>query len=106
MNENIIHLDPPEVNLPNKRIGQTVGKETILQCKVSASPQESIIWTKNGSALPQSYKYFTELYDDGHHQKTLNLNIIDIEKEDFGSYTCEATNTLGRDSETMLLYGK
>ncbi|XP_045216150.2 opioid-binding protein/cell adhesion molecule homolog [Mercenaria mercenaria] len=97
-------LFPPEVDVPTKRIGQSIGKETILQCKVSASPQESIVWTKNGSALPQKYKYWTQLYDEGHHEKTLNLNIIDIDKDDFGYYTCEASNTLGRDSETMILY--
>lgn len=87
-------------------MGQAIGKETILQCKVSASPHESIVWKKNGSALPlHMYKYWTELYDEGHHEKTLHLNIIDIDQDDFGFYTCHASNNLGRDSETMFLYG-
>lgn len=101
-----IILVPPEVELPTKRMGQAIGKETILQCKVSASPHESIVWKKNGSALPlHMYKYWTELYDEGHHEKTLHLNIIDIDQDDFGFYTCHASNNLGRDSETMFLYG-
>lgn len=98
-------LFPPEVSLPTKSIGHSIGKETILQCKVSASPQESIFWTKNGSLIPlHMYKYWTELYDDGQREKTLNLNIIDIDRDDFGYYTCHASNYLGEDRETMLLY--
>ncbi|KAK3593822.1 hypothetical protein CHS0354_014369 [Potamilus streckersoni] len=99
-------LFSPEVTLLNSRIGQVIGKETMLECKVSASPHASIVWKKNGTEIPTSlYKFWTEIYDDDdNHQKTLTLTVIDIQKEDFGYYTCEASNSLGFDSETMLLY--
>lgn len=54
----------------------------------------------------QSHKYFRNLYEEEDHLKILSLNIINIEKEDFGNYTCHASNTLGDDSESILLYGK
>ena len=84
-----------------------MGHETVLECKVSASPHASIIWKRDGTDIPlHRYKLWTEIFDDGKHDKSLHLNIIDVEYEDFGNYTCHASNALGRDSETMLLYGK
>ncbi|KAL3866970.1 hypothetical protein ACJMK2_044213 [Sinanodonta woodiana] len=102
----VIVLYSPEVTLPNSRIGQVIGKETMMECKVSASPHASIVWKKNGTEIPSSrYRFWTEIFDeDDVRQKTLTLNVIDIQKEDFGYYTCEASNALGSDSETMLLY--
>ena len=94
----------PEVRITTKRLGQAIGKETLLECKVSASPHATIEWTRNGTKI-HSYRYRTELFNDGKHGKTLTLNIMDIEPEDFGHYTCHASNPLGRDSETMILYG-
>ena len=85
-----------------------MGRETILECTVAASPHASILWRKDGKDIPfHIYKYSTVIYDEeNRHEKTLALNIIDIEKSDFGRYTCEASNSLGYDKETMLLYGK
>lgn len=42
---------PPEVKLPNKRIGQDLGKETILECVVTANPQAMGIWRRNGDEI-------------------------------------------------------
>ncbi|XP_052796544.1 protein amalgam-like isoform X1 [Mya arenaria] len=96
---------PPEVRLTVRRLGQAIGRETLLECKVAASPHATIQWTHNGTTLPlHLFKYVTNLYNDGVHEKTLTLNIIDIQQEDFGQYTCHASNGLGQDSETMLLY--
>ncbi|KAH3730023.1 hypothetical protein DPMN_056001 [Dreissena polymorpha] len=97
---------PPEVSLTNKRLGQSVGRETLLECRVAASPHANIYWTRERQDLPlhKTNKYVTNVYNDGEHEKTLSLNIIDITKEDFGSYTCHASNRLGQDSETMFLY--
>ena len=101
-------LVPPEVRIPTPRLGQSVGRETILECKVAASPHGSIVWRKDGRNIPlHIYKYSTMVYDEeDRHEKTLALNIIDIDKSDFGRYTCEAENKLGSDKEHMLLYGK
>ncbi|GFO25906.1 opioid-binding protein/cell adhesion molecule [Plakobranchus ocellatus] len=42
---------PPEVEMPTKRLGQDIGKETILECKITANPQVRGIWTKNGKEI-------------------------------------------------------
>lgn len=43
---------------------------------------------------------YTEIYT-----KVLDLQIRNVKKEDYGNYTCIASNKLGEDKETMLLYG-
>ncbi|CAC5401270.1 HNT [Mytilus coruscus] len=95
---------PPEVHLLNKKISQRVGKETILSCIISASPQAVGIWYKGKTPVEQRWDIRTEIYEDDPHTLTLNLRIMSLEEKDFGHYTCEASNELGGDSETMFLY--
>ena len=38
---------PPEVTLPNRRIGQTVGRDTVLECVIMSSPQALYYWEKD-----------------------------------------------------------
>lgn len=54
----------------------------------------------------QSGKYRIEPYTEDDHSISLNLRIMFIDKEDYGLYTCEASNKLGRDNDTMVLHGE
>jgi hypothetical protein len=54
----------------------------------------------------QAGKYRVEMYEDSKDAYTLSLRIYSIDKHDFGTYTCEALNSLGQDAESMILYGK
>ena len=56
--------------------------------------------------IVNSLKHRVEIYYEGDHTITLSLRIRDLTEHDFGHYTCVASNLLGRDSETMILYGK
>lgn len=96
----------PEVQLRNKRIGQVKGRETILDCRITASPQGVTVWMRDGKELFNSEKYSIEVFNEGGHTITLSLRITQIVDSDFGDYTCLASNHLGRDKETMLLYEK
>ena len=88
-------------------MGQSVGKETILICTVYASPHGSVYWSTHGQEVSSTTsKYIPHIYEEGSHQMELSLNILNLDREDFGNYTCHASNTLGKDSESMLLYGK
>lgn len=97
---------PPEIRLPNKKIGQSRGKETILECIVQAYPIGVTEWKRNGKKIDQSWKYRSEVYEDDRITITLSLRIMDIGVEDYGIYTCEAENLLGGDAEEMQLYGE
>ncbi|XP_041369787.1 lachesin-like [Gigantopelta aegis] len=97
---------PPEIRLPNKRIGQVLKKETILDCIVTAYPQAVSVWKFKGRELSKSSKHNVEVFNEGDHKITLSLRIKDIGKEDYGLYTCVASNSMGRTSKRMELYGK
>lgn len=101
---------PPEVRLNNKRIGQFVDKETILDCEIVAYPHGQMYWTKDGVDIDMSRKdkYHVELYsgNEDSKRKTLSLRVKSIKPYDYGAYTCVAKNYLGHDRETMYLYGK
>lgn len=97
---------PPEVWLDNYRLGQTVGKETILECKVTAFPQAVSIWKFQEQDLFNSLKHRIDVYQDRGHMLTLSLRIPNVTQDDFGQYSCYASNGFGMDEETMTLYGK
>lgn len=40
------------------------------------------------------------------HSIMLSLRIMFIDKSDYGVYSCEASNKLGKDSDKMALFGK
>lgn len=95
----------PIVRLLNTRLGQILGKETILECSVTSHPRAKITWIKNGVQIPHSYKYRQELYPGKHPDAyTFTLQILYINKHDYGDYTCEAENRMGRERATMTLY--
>ncbi|KAK3610192.1 hypothetical protein CHS0354_038830 [Potamilus streckersoni] len=99
---------PPEIVLPTLRIGQYRGRETILDCEITAYPHGVMYWMKDGIVLNfvNEEKYRIELYsgNDDSERKTLSLRVNNITKGDYGEYTCFAKNYLGQDQESMILY--
>ncbi|RUS77940.1 hypothetical protein EGW08_014286 [Elysia chlorotica] len=95
----------PEIFLPNKRIGQKKGMETILECTVTAFPHAVSYWQKDGQKIITSRpKYRMDVYIEGDNRLTLSLRVFDINETDYGPYTCIAANKIGEDAETMFLY--
>lgn len=96
---------PPEVNLINLRQFQSLDKETILQCDVSASPFGVNIWRFGEREFDQQSgpNYRTDMYKEDHLKVTLSLRILNVGRGDFGNYTCEAQNKYGRSERTMIL---
>ncbi|KAL3867418.1 hypothetical protein ACJMK2_044620 [Sinanodonta woodiana] len=99
---------PPEITLPTQRIGQYRGRETILDCEITAYPHGVMYWMKDGIVLNfvNEEKYRIELYSgtDDSERKTLSLRVNNITRGDYGEYTCFAKNYLGQDQESMILY--
>lgn len=98
---------PPEVFLPVSRLGQHPGRETFLQCEVTAHPHGTMFWEREGRdlAADRTGKYNVEMFNtDFDQKKILSLRIREITETDFGRYTCVAENFVGDDKETMILY--
>lgn len=64
----LILIVPPEVNLINLRQFQSLDKETILQCDVSASPFGVNIWRFGEREFDQQSgpNYRTDMYKEDH----------------------------------------
>jgi len=97
----------PEIWLPNRRIGQWRQRETILECVITAFPQAVNYWQKDGRRLTgsASSKHRVEVYDETQHRLTLSLRVYVTDDDDFGEYTCVASNSLGTVEKVMILYG-
>jgi hypothetical protein len=98
---------PPEIILPNRRLGQSLGRETILECIISASQPVSYYWEKDGHkflTVPTD-RHRLEAFDDGDHELVLSLRISDLQRSDYGQYDCHASNRLGTVRKSMQLYG-
>jgi Immunoglobulin I-set domain len=95
----------PEISMPNRRLGQAKGRETILECIITAFPHAVNYWEKDGRRISSSAKHRIEAYDDGEHTIVLSLRIHDIDQSDYGEYKCVASNPLGQDQQVMYLYG-
>lgn len=94
----------PEVELYTYKMGQSQGKETILDCRITANPHGYIVWKRNGREITTTHKYGITVYEDDRYTKTLSLRIGNLNENDFGKYECFAQNEHGTDNEEMTLY--
>jgi len=96
---------PPEVTLPNRRMGQTLGRDTVLECVIVSSPQALYYWEKDGRRITSSSKHTVDAYDEANHTLVLSLRIRHLTPSDYGIYTCVASNSLGVAQRATTLYG-
>ena len=66
-------LVAPEIRMRNARIAQSKGKDTILECAITAFPHAVNYWEKDNKRVMSSSKYRIEAYDEG--DKTLTLSL-------------------------------
>ncbi|KAL3866522.1 hypothetical protein ACJMK2_043815, partial [Sinanodonta woodiana] len=100
-------LFAPEVRVASKRLGQYPGRETFLECDITANPHGVMYWEKDGIQLTllNQDKYFLDLYTaDIPDTNILSLRIKELTTDDFGTYTCVSKNSHGDDRESMVLY--
>ncbi|KAL8574996.1 hypothetical protein ACOMHN_064527 [Nucella lapillus] len=94
----------PEISLATRRLSQMRDKDTILECMVSAHPQGQAFWRFRGQHITNSQKYTVNIYPQvGTDLITLSLTIRHLEADDFGKYSCIASNSLGSSSKKMTL---
>jgi hemicentin len=87
-------LFAPSVNAVQDSLSYTQGQIAQLQCTVSGNPTPSVTWTKDGVAISNDAIL-------SHNGTILTFN--PVVKANEGNYTCTATNSLGEDSDIIIL---
>ncbi|XP_019877111.1 limbic system-associated membrane protein [Aethina tumida] len=95
---NIIY--PPEILTSRSWIHTAPGLRAQLECKVSADPQATVTWLKGEIQVPLDNRVVS-LHDGDKH----SLLIRNVQRSDFGIYTCRANNELGQGEVHIQLSG-
>ncbi|XP_044167766.1 fibroblast growth factor receptor 1-like, partial [Acropora millepora] len=83
---NVKVIVPPKVNLPELHHPVTEGDKVALTCNITDGVPNQIRWLKDKNYLDE---------------KTTNLVLRDIKKEQEGTYTCEASNRAGSANDSI-----
>ena len=73
--------------LPARQSIATVGRNLTLTCNASGDPNPNVTWTKEGAA---------QFNVSGH-----KLHLVNVKREDFGSYNCTAVNGYGTPATSL-----
>ncbi|KYO38958.1 neurotrimin isoform A [Alligator mississippiensis] len=83
-----------------KSTGVPVGQKGILQCEASAVPSAEFQWYKDDKRLVEGQKGLKV------ESKAFfsSLTFFNVSEQDYGNYTCVASNQLGNTNASMILY--
>ena len=82
----------------------TVGSNVTLECHTEANPTAETFWMRGERLLVTGNKYNGVISQNGYTTST-KLTIINVNKSDFGQYTCSSKNPLGETTGTIILEG-
>ncbi|XP_050739679.1 protein amalgam-like isoform X2 [Eriocheir sinensis] len=91
---------PPEINTEQAILHTGEGDEAKLVCIVHGRPPPSVTWSHKGKVVSPTRHVSSH---DGVHRHTLTVK--QVQKDDFGEYTCLAESTLGRTNKTLRITG-
>ena len=81
---------PPRITeFPVRQSSATVGTNLTLTCNASGDPTPNVNWTKEGETA-------AEFNVSGH-----KLHLVNVKREDFGSYKCTADNGYGTPATSL-----
>ncbi|CAG9764102.1 unnamed protein product [Ceutorhynchus assimilis] len=91
---------PPEQLVSRSWIHTAPGHRAQLECRVSADPQAAVTWLKGETIVPLDSRLVSIIDGDKY-----TLLIRNVQKSDFGIYTCRAINELGQSDIQIQLSG-
>lgn len=74
----------------------TSGKSAVLECMAAGSPKPTLHWQKDGKPIETTERHFFAAEDQ-------LLIIVEAIMSDSGTYRCEIRNSLGRQSDAVIL---
>ena len=85
---------PPEITgPPQPKTLLTLGQNHALTCNASGEPLPNITWTKDGIPV------------DKFNVIGYQLHLMNVKREDVGSYRCTASNGYGDDAASVSIVG-
>ena len=91
----------PKMEVTEVFVQTKTGDKTEIVCTVHAVPKPTIVWSKDGQILSASSRVKIAKMGSRH-----TLTISQVQKADFGKYSCQATNKLGSDQKIVEITGK
>ncbi|XP_076457833.1 nephrin-like [Babylonia areolata] len=89
----------------NAKAASDPGRTATLTCKAEGAPAVSFRWTKDNRTLTRSRKYSITSNRRRAVHFVGTLRIRDVNRHDYGSYNCSASNSKGADSFLISLHG-
>ncbi|XP_050725361.1 protein amalgam-like isoform X2 [Eriocheir sinensis] len=93
---------PPKVQVENEEVFTGVTYPATLACFVEAEPRARVSWYRTGDIPVDPMRLAKSVTANGMY--TLHFNVVTL--EDFGVYTCNATNYMGNASAVLSLTGR
>uniref|UniRef100_A0A2K6UV43 Hemicentin-2 n=1 Tax=Saimiri boliviensis boliviensis TaxID=39432 RepID=A0A2K6UV43_SAIBB len=88
--------EAPQVSIHTSSQHFSQGVEVKISCSASGYPTPHISWSREGQALQEDSRIHVDAQG--------TLIIQGVAAEDAGNYSCQATNEVGTDQETVTLY--
>ena len=80
-----------------------VGESVTFTCNATGVPLPNITWSnESGDSIAAT----SDMMTDNGTMRVSELELLDLEVDDFQTYTCNATNQFGSDTEIALLQCK
>ena len=97
-------IDPPSSSI----VTVAVGSFLTLSCTSRGSPPDTFTWRKDSGPIVPSMNITNVTHTDTSAVFRADYFISSVTTSDNGTYTCNVTNPIGSDSETITVnvYGK
>ena len=97
-------LYPPEIQVTEVFVSTYTGQDKVeLVCNVHAHPAPLVVWTRGGQTISEGGE--GRLRTNSVGRRRHSLVITNVQRSDFGQYTCSAANSLGTSNQTIELSG-
>ncbi|XP_046567489.1 uncharacterized protein LOC124275852 [Haliotis rubra] len=93
----------PEVSVNAEEVRKAIGQSVTFKCEVKANPSSAIQWEHMGSFMRNDHRHKLTRQKKDDTTSVLTLHVDQLEREDFGRYSCVAENTLGTVRATVQL---
>uniref|UniRef100_A0A8C0ZKC9 Ig-like domain-containing protein n=1 Tax=Cyanistes caeruleus TaxID=156563 RepID=A0A8C0ZKC9_CYACU len=89
---------PPFFDIPLTPVDGIIGESADFECHVSGTQPIRVTWAKDNQEIRTGKNYQISYVDN-----TAHLTILRVDRGDSGTYTCYASNEVGKDSCTAQL---